>query len=570
MLKKLIYKTRFVILFLLSVSIVIGCAEPEKDKLTHELAEFIADYEKKVIPIQEKYNMASYLASTTGSEEEYKTATELSIMLSLIYANKESYNLLKKIKESKLIKDTLLVRQLDVLYNLHLPSQISENELVEIITLENEIRREYETFRPIINEEEVSDNKIEEVLRTSKNPVELEKYWRASKKIGRVVDNKLIKLVKLRNEAAKKLNFNNYHEMMLIINGQDPKEIEDIFNDLDVLTKGPYEGLKGQIDEALALKYNLAVDQLKPWHYQNRYFQKAPLIFDVDFDKYYKDKNFVALVGEYFNGIGIDITSIYGNSDLFEKPGKSQLAFAMDLNRTGDVRISTSIIPTQDYMSTFLYESGFAAYLKYINKDLPYTLRQAPQFTANDAVATFFSNMAVNPTWLEKIIGISPEEKEKIKEYALKQLQMEKFVFSRWAQVMYRFEKALYNNPDQNLNKLWWDLVENYQVIGKPTIERDEPDWATKTHIVTMPCNYHNYMLGELIASQINSYINMNIINDDGGCETKCIDNPDIGKYMIEKLFMPGAHYSMNDWLKNATGEDLSPEYFTYQYIKLE
>ena len=348
------------------------------------------------------------------------------------------------------------------------------------------------------------------------------------------------------------------------------KKIEAIFNDLDVLTKGPYEGLKKQIDEALAIKYNLAVEELKPWHYQNRYFQKAPIIFDVDFDKYYKDKNFVALVGDYFNGIGIDITTIYGSSDLFEKPGKSQLAFAMDLNRIGDVRISTNISPTQDYMSKFLYESGFAAYLKYINKELPYTLRQAPQFTANDAVATFFSNMSVNPTWLEKIVGIPAEEKEKIKEYALKQLQMEKFVFSRWAQVMYRFEKGLYENPDQNLNKLWWDLVEKYQMIKKPTIDRNEPDWATKTHIVTMPCNYHNYMLGELIASQINSYINMHVINDDGGCETRCIDNPDIGKYMINKLFKPGAHYSLSDWLINATGEDLSPEYFTYQYIKLE
>ncbi len=569
MLKKNIYSNLF-ILFCLVLFGHQGCKEPEKEKLTRELKEFITEYEKKIIPLQEKYNMASYLASTTGNEKEYNTAKELSIMISLVYANKESYDLLDRIKQSKLVQDTLLARQLEVLYNLYLPYQIDENKLVEIVTLENDIRREYETFRPIINQDEVSDNKIEEVLRTSKDSVELERYWRASKKIGRLVDDKLIQLIKLRNEAAKNLNFNNYHEMMLSINGQDPAEIEKIFNHLDVLTKEPYEGIKKKIDEVLAIKYNLEVDQLKPWHYQNRYFQKAPAIFDVDFDKYYKNKNFVALVGDYFNGIGLEITSVYENSDLFEKPGKSQLAFAMDLNRNGDVRISTSIRPTQDYMAKFLYESGFAAYLKYIDKKLPYTLRQAPQFTANDAVAIFFSNMAVNPTWLEKIIGISAEEKEKIKENALKQLQMEKFVFCRWAQVMYHFEKALYENPNQNLNNLWWDLVEKYQMIKKPSLERNEPDWATKTHIVTMPCKYHNYMLGELIASQINNYINVHVLKDEGGCETKCIDNPAIGKYMIEKLFKPGARYTLNDWLLNATGETLSPEYFTFQYVKLE
>ena len=283
MLKKLFFENGFILLLLLSIGVIISCAEPEKDKLTRELTKFIAEYEKKVIPVQDKYNMASYLASTTGNEGEYKAATELQVMLSLIYANKENYSLLKKIKESKLIEDTLLARQLDVLYHLHLPYQFSEDKLVEIINLENEIKREYETFRPIINEKEVSDNKIEEVLRISKDAENLEKYWRASKKIGRLIDNKLINLVKLRNEAAKALNFNNYHEMMLIINGQDPKKIEAIFNDLDVLTKGPYEGLKKQIDEALAIKYNLAVEELKPWHYQNRYFQKAPIIFDVDF-----------------------------------------------------------------------------------------------------------------------------------------------------------------------------------------------------------------------------------------------------------------------------------------------
>ena len=36
-------------------------------------------------------------------------------------------------------------------------------------------------------------------------------------------------------------------------------------------------------------------------------------------------------------------------------------------------------------------------------------------------------------------------------------------IFSRWCQVMLRFEKAIYADPDQDLNELWWDLVEKYQ-----------------------------------------------------------------------------------------------------------
>ena len=64
---------------------------------------------------------------------------------------------------------------------------------------------------------------------------------------------------------------------------------------------------------------------------------------------------------------------------------------------------------------------------------------------------------------------------------------------------MFRFEKELYDNPDQDLNKLWWDLVEKYQVVRRPE-GRNAPDYASKIHIVSAPAYYHNYMMGELFA----------------------------------------------------------------------
>ena len=57
-------------------------------------------------------------------------------------------------------------------------------------------------------------------------------------------------------------------------------------------------------------------------------------------------------------------------------------------------------------------------------------------------------------------------------------------MFSRWCQVMLRFEKSMYENPDQDLNELWWDLEEKYQGIKRPE-GRNEPDYASKIHIVT-------------------------------------------------------------------------------------
>lgn len=559
----------YLILLFLPLLFIEGCVETEIEKMNLEFKKFVSEYEQKVIPLQEKYNQAAYNAAVSGDGTEYQRATEFKIMLSKIHSNKENFTKLKRIKDSKLITDSLFARVLNNLYYLFLPNQIDESKLVDIITLENEVKQKFNTFRPKIDDKEVSVNKIEEVLRSSSDVKKLETYWRASKKAGRIVNNELIELVKKRNDAAEELGFNSYYEMMLITNGQDPEEIENIFDELDILTRGPYMQLKEEIDTYLASKFNITEEELMPWHYQNRFFQKAPLIYNVDYDQFYKNADMVGLVKKYFSGIGLDISDVLDKSDLYGKSGKSQLAFTTDIDRKGKVRILANVENSQSSMNILLYESGFAAYLKYIGNDLPFAIHEPPQFAANDAIATLFSGFSTNPGWLKKVVGIPETSTEKIKEASLKQLRLEKFVFARWAQVMYRFEQELYNDPDQDLNSLWWNLVENYQMINKIK-DRNEPDWATKTHLITMPCTYHNYMLGELISSQIHAYINQNILDDDGGCDTKCVDNPEIGKYMINKLFKPGAKYNLNNWIKNATGEKLSPDFYTNQYIKIQ
>ena len=67
---------------------------------------------------------------------------------------------------------------------------------------------------------------------------------------------------------------------------------------------------------------------------------------------------------------------------------------------------------------------------------------------------------------------------------------------------MFRFEKALYDDPDQDLNALWWDIVERYQMVKRPE-GRNAPDYASKIHIVSAPAYYHNYLLGQLFADQV-------------------------------------------------------------------
>jgi peptidyl-dipeptidase A len=132
---------------------------------------------------------------------------------------------------------------------------------------------------------------------------------------------------------------------------------------------------------------------------------------------------------------------------------------------------------------------------------------------------------------------------------------------------MYRFEKSLYKNPDQDLNTLWWTLVEKYQMIKKPA-GRNEPDWASKIHIATSPCYYHNYLLGDLLASQLNCYICDSVLK--GKIDYNMVSyykKPEVGEYLIKKVFEPGDKYFWNDMIQRATGEKLTPKYYAKQFV---
>ena len=125
----------------------------------------------------------------------------------------------------------------------------------------------------------------------------------------------------------------------------------------------------------------------------------------------------------------------------------------------------------------------------------------------------------------------------------------------------------MYENPDQDLNKLWWDLVEKYQLLKRPE-NRNEPDWASKIHIALYPAYYHNYMLGELLASQLSFYINKNLLNSTDPMNQSFNGKTEVGNYLKDKIFAAGTKLYWNDMIEKATGEKLTAKYYAQQFIK--
>lgn len=565
-------KKTWFLTIVISLSILLSCSKEsnniEKEKMGKEFLALIEDYETKMKPAYRDMSLQYFVAATNSTAENWELYAQKEMQVNKILSDKDLFNKIKKIYENSNLLDSLQKRRIEVLYLTFLGKQVDTNKLNQISKLQSEVENKYSTFRAEYGKKKLSDNDVEEILKKSTNNKELEKVWTAQKKIGKLVADDIIKLVKLRNEIAKYLGFNNYHEMSLKLSEQDPQEIERLFDELDNLTREAFIKEKQILDSILAKRYNTKPEELMPWHYQNRFFQEAPKIYEVDFDQFYKDKDIVELAKKYYSSIGLPIDDIITRSDLYERPNKNQHAFCINIDRDAkDIRILCNIKPNARWMETILHENGHALYEKYLDDKLPWDLKSPAHIFTTEAIAMLFGRFAANPQWIRDMLKISEKEANQIAVPARKTLRLQQLVFSRWSQVMYRFEKSLYANPDQDLNQLWWNLVEKYQMIKKP-IGRNAPDWATKIHIATSPCYYHNYLLGELLASQLYNYIVSNILKGDPENDFSFFNNSEVGQYLKEKVFNVGAKYSWNDMIEKATGEKLTARYYAKQFVQ--
>jgi len=530
------------------------------------LARFLADCEKLVAPLEKEANLAWWEAATTGREEAYAKQAALQTKLETVYTDPKAFAYLKALKEKNVVKDPKLGRQLELLYLKYLGRQLDPALLQRIIEASTAIEQKFATFRGKVGDREVTDNQIEEVLRSSRDRQERKAYWLASKQVGAAVAADVVAVVKLRNEAARKLGFRDFFALQLALAEQDEAWLFKLFDELDALTREPFAALKARIDAVQAQRLGCKAEELMPWDMSDRFFQEAPNLSEVDVDAPLREADLAALVARFYQGIGLDPQPILARSDLFERPGKNPHAFCTDIDRQGDVRVLANVKPNQYWFDTLLHELGHGVYSYYVDRSLPYFLRTDAHIFATEGVAMLFGRLAQNGHFYQALGLIAPEQAEAFTRALADKLRAQALIFSRWCQVMLRFEQALYANPDQDLDALWWSLVERYQLLRRPA-EAPRGSWASKIHIVTAPVYYHNYCLGDLYASQLHAAIVRTLYPGQDPATVVYVGNPKVGEYFKKKVFGPGASLRWDAFVRFSTGKDLSPADFAQQFL---
>jgi peptidyl-dipeptidase A len=448
--------------------------------------------------------------------------------------------------------DGLVRRQLELVYDAMLPNQIDDELRRRIVELEAAVESRFAQHRGVFRGEQVDDNTIARTLRTSDDADERRGMWEASKSVGAAVAEDVRELARLRNEAARSLGHRDWFALSLATSELDEKRLFETLDAADRSSAEPFARWKADLDERLAERFGCAVGELRPWHYDDPFFQELPVAGGVDLDPVFAGRDPVELTRRTYEGIGLDVQTILDRSDLYPRERKCQHAFCIDLDREGDVRVLANVESNTYWTDTMLHELGHGTYDVGIDGSLPWLLRTT-HLIPTEGVAMLFGRLAKDAEWLETVAGLSEAELGEPARRLEAARTAALLVFTRWVLVMTTFERGLYADPDASHDARWWELVHRFQLVTPPD-GRAAPDWAAKIHLAVAPVYYQNYLYGEMVASQLGAAL----VRDCGGL----VDRPEAGRFLGERVFAPGSAVRWDRLVADATGEPLSASHF--------
>jgi len=525
------------------------------------VSSFIAELEQRASPIDDELCLTYWEFANTGNSALQPKLVELEMRMHAIFSDPQSFQQVKAWRDGGGLPAEQ-ARIIALLYYGFLVNQEPEALARRKAELDAEISGHYANFRGEVDGKKLTNNDIKDILKQSDDSRQRRQAWEASKQIGPVVRELILELVGKRNETARMLGFRDYYAMRLEAQEIDENELYALLDKLEQLTREPFANAKAGLDARLVKRFGLAsAAELYPWHYIDPFFQDAPAITQLDMDPYFRGKNIEKLTVETYDRVGLDIRPSLVQSDLYEREGKDQHAFCLMIGRHPDqVHVLCNVRDNESWTGTMLHEFGHAIYDQTLRAEQQHFLRGAAHTNTTEAIAMLFGRLTHDEAWLVDVLGVDAAEAARLASDSHRQISWQMLVFTRWMMVMTHFERALYADPAQDLNTLWWELVEKYQMLKRPP-QREMPDWATKTHIAQAPVYYHNYMLGEMTASQMQHYIEHTL------GQQPLVRQPATGAWLRDKLFRQGAFRPWNEALEYLTGEKLNPEHFVRQFV---
>ncbi len=430
-------------------------------------AQLVAEVEDRLRPLEVSLGEAWWEASTRSSDEADRAKAQIDLERRAVLADPDAFAAIRDARAAVNGSDPAVRRQLELLFDAFAPHQVPADLRRRLVELETAVDSTYNQFRGDLDGQPVDNNTILEILRSSRDTGLRRRAWEASKQIGAEVADRVRELARLRNEAARAIGARDHFALALETGELDEGRLFATLDEVDRATAAPFAAWKAELDGSLAARFGCAVGELRPWHFDDPFFQDPPADGAVDLDPLFAKADLEALTMRTYDGLGLDLRAVLANSDLYARAGKSQHAFCIDIDREGDVRVLCNLEPNERWTETMLHEFGHAVYDRNLDRDLPWLVRMAAHSLTTEGIAMLFGRLVRDPAWLGAIPGVDTTTLDELRPQLERARRASLLTFARWVLVVTNFERRLYADPDADLDTIWWDLVERYQLVRR-------------------------------------------------------------------------------------------------------
>ncbi|MEE8575986.1 MAG: M3 family metallopeptidase [candidate division Zixibacteria bacterium] len=408
----------------------------------------------------------------------------------------------------------------------------------EIFSLRDSLSSININYRAEFEGEKRSSGYLYKISRYDSNRRRRETAFRAWSSISDQVSDGLGQLFRLRNQKARRLGYNSF--MALVFNqcGLDLNEYKTLLDKLNYLSEERYLEI---LDRN---KAKLNVDEMEAWDLSYAYSDINKAV-----DRYFPADSQLIYIKRSLKAIDLDIDKLPIYFDLESREGKAQYAYTFVIKPPHDVRVLGN--QTDGFYSTMvlLHEIGHAVHYTNITQDRDIFVRNVDGCWT-EGMAQIAAGMLKEKQWLETYAKMPPQ----LVDSYLASLKEQEIQILRRRLVLYNFEYEAYKNPNRDINKLYWDIVEKQLHVPR---HEDLKPWAGIGHYVSIPIYLQNYLYADMIAAQTYDFLRENY-----GSIT---DNPKVSAFLVQNYYRFGARYDWRELIQRGTDEDLNPEHLIKQ-----
>lgn len=429
------------------------------------------------------------------------------------------------------VRDEFLAKRVQAVKRLLLGERVEA--LPDIFVFRNRINEEHIKFKPVVLGKEMDRTDVREILRKDPARSKRKAAWESSAELSSKIENDVKELVKKRNQNARELGYKTYVDYSLTLDLINKNELLKLYTELDKLSEASFRSVIEEIKE------KLQIEHLEPWDisFAINQFVKPP-------DEHFPKEQIILKIKELVKSWGINTEKLPILIKQTDIPFGG-LCFAIRIPT--DVRIVSNPRDGHRFYATLFHEYGHALHACFV-KQRYYALK-LDVGCFHEGMATILQRFTSDADWLRLNTSITNKE-------------ITRFVKARKASLLLRlrnlmalsiFEFQAYENPEQDLNKLWSRTRTKYLFVS----EDETPRWAAQSIYTTHPIYFQNYILAEMIAAQTIQHL-----KEKYG---RLLHNAKIAEFLIQNYYGPGSSVDWPEKIEKASGRRWSAEALVQQ-----